>query len=293
MKDWKNITLKLPDLDLNKASDAISCLNILSVTIKDKRNKKDSDWFDDVDQPASIRSETHQVIVLVESSRNTKTLISQISLILGLNKMPMYSEEIFDDQDWGAFTQEQFKEIKISDTLRILPPWEPITEFRGKTLIIEPGTGFGTGSHPTTKLCLRWLEDNLKNNESLLDFGSGSGVLSIAAKIFGSYHVEGVEIDSMAIDNAKHNTTLNNCKIVFHEPTSFHPNKRYDVIVANILLVTLIKLSQTFQRLTKSKIILTGILNSQTELVINAYKPWIDLIEIESSEEWVLLYGEL
>ena len=133
----------------------------------------------------------------------------------------------------------------------------------------------------------------LKNNESLLDFGSGSGVLSIAAKIFGSYHVEGVEIDSMAIDNAKHNTTLNNCKIVFHEPTSFHPNKRYDVIVANILSVTLIRLSQTFQRLTKSKIILTGILNSQTELVINAYKPWIDLIEIESSEEWVLLYGEL
>ena len=293
MKDWKNITLKLPDLDLNKASDAISCLNILSVTIKDKRNKKDSDWFDDVNQPASIQSETHQIIVLVESNRDTKALINQISSILGLNKIPPYSEEIFDDQDWGTFTQNQFKEIKISDTFRILPPWEPRTKFKGKTLIIDPGTGFGTGSHPTTRLCLRWLEKNLKNNESLLDFGSGSGVLSIAAKIFGSYHVEGVEIDSMAIDNAKHNTTLNNYKIVFHEPASFQPNKKYDIVIANILSVTLAKLSQTFQKLTKRKIILSGILNSQTGSVINAYKPWVDLIEIEKSEEWVLLYGEL
>ena len=89
------------------------------------------------------------------------------------------------------------------------------------------------------------------------------------------------------------NTTLNNYKIVFHETASFHPNKKYDIIIANILSVTLAKLSQTFQKLTKRKIILSGILNSQTESVINAYKPWVDLIEIEKAEEWVLLYGEL
>jgi len=215
MKAWKNITLNFPGLKLEGIVEQLSYLNVLSVTVKDKPALEKSDWFDDPHTPLSIHGDAHVIILLMEASRSTNQLLEEICLILDLDQTPAYSEDVFEDRNWVTHTQAQFKEIQVSKTLRILPPWESKTEFVGKTLIIEPGSGFGTGSHPTTQLCLRWLEKNLNKNDSVLDYGCGSGILSIGAKLLGADHVEGVEIDQLAINNANQNNELNGTAIPF------------------------------------------------------------------------------
>ena len=293
MKAWKNITLNFPGLKLDGIVDQLSYLDVLSVTVKDKRALEKSDWFDDPHTPLPLHGDTHLIILLMEASRSTHQLLKKICLILDLDQTPAYSEDVFEDRNWVTHTQAQFKEIQVSKTLRILPPWESKTEFVGKTLIIEPGSGFGTGSHPTTQLCLRWLEKNVNKNDSVLDYGCGSGILSIGAKLLGADHVEGVEIDQLAINNANQNNELNGTAIPFHHADTFKSNRKYDVVVANILSSILIRLTPTIGPLIGHKLVLSGILKNQSKDVIHAYLDWIKLSIVEDLDGWVLIAGQL
>ena len=216
MKMWKNITIDFPGADLRYVSDLFSTLDVSSIMIKDKLKEPDSNWFDDPDNPNPLSGDTHVIVLMIHDDQDVDQLMYEIQIILNLENAPDYTEEIFEDKDWVTYTQSQFKEIFISDSLRIVPPWESNSEFSGQSIIIQPGSGFGTGTHPTTQLCLRWLENNLKVNNTVLDYGCGSGVLSIAAKILGAGFVEGVEIDSKAILNAEQNNELNNLMIPYH-----------------------------------------------------------------------------
>ena len=211
MKAWKNITLDLPGMDLRQVSEQLSILNVASILIKDNRSELESDWFDDPENPALLTGDTHSIALLMESGKSVTELLAEIQRILNIDKTPDYTEEYIEDVDWVAYTQTLFKEIKISDSFRVVPPWEAEKKFNGKTIVIEPGRAFGTGSHPTTQLCLRWLETNLSIGDSLLDYGCGSGILSIEElykispkhmrKLWGSvqgerfwYMLRGVEI---------------------------------------------------------------------------------------------------
>lgn len=293
MTRWKNITLHLPGLDLNTISDQLSVLDIASITIKDKRNENESDWFDDPENPTVLYGKTHDLVLLVSNGTDVNQLMSQIRLILNLDYAPEYSEEIFEDKDWVTYTQSLFKEILISDSLRIVPPWEAESNFSGQSIIIQPGNGFGTGTHPTTQLCIKWLHENIIGGESVLDYGCGSGILSIAAKKLGAEHVEGVEIDSLAINNARTNNELNQTSIPFYQADNFESETKYDIVVANILSSTLIKLAPTLENYTKGHLILSGIFKDQTNDVIEAYASWIELLVIDEMDGWILLEGEL
>jgi ribosomal protein L11 methyltransferase len=162
----------------------------------------------------------------------------------------------------------------------------------GKTIIINPGSGFGTGTHPTTVLCLRWIEKNIDHFDHVLDYGSGSGILSIASKLFGADSVQGVEIDKQAIKNSKNNNELNHVSIPYHQEEIFKPKKKYNLIISNILQPTLIKLSKKFEKLASNKILLSGVLEHQTDSLINSYD-WIDLKIIDKLDDWTLLLGKL
>ena len=293
MKTWKNITLDFPGMDLRHVSDLLSILEVVSVTIKDKQKESDSNWVDDPDNPNPLSADTHVIVLMIQGNQDVDLLIYEIQMIMNLDNAPDYVEEIFKDKDWVTYTQSQFKEIFISDSLRIVPPWESNSEFSGQSIIIQPGSGFGTGTHPTTQLCLRWLENNLKENNTVLDYGCGSGVLSIGAKILGASFVEGVEIDSKAILNAEQNNELNNLMIPYHHSDSFESNEKYDIVIANILADILIRLAPTLGQFIGDKLVLSGILENQAKDVIQSYSERVGLSVQNEMDGWVLLAGQL
>ena len=293
MKYWKNITIELPKINLEEVSDKLMELDIIAVVIKDKRNINDSDWFHKNTEPVKYDSETHSVSLTVEGSLNNKALLKEVVHSLKLNKIPKFSEEKFQDQDWELYTQNQFSEIIISKTLKVVPPWTPKKKFDGINIIIEPGSGFGVGTHPTTQLCMQWLESNVNNGKSLLDYGSGSGILSITAKMLGFEQVVGIEIDSRAIDNARNNCLLNDTHINFYETDHLLNGKNFDIIIANIYSGIIIDISERLRKFANNQIALSGILSNQVDKVIDAFSNWIELKIDDKREEWVILSGRL
>jgi len=293
MKMWKNITIDFPGADLRYVSDLFLTLDVVSIMIKDKLKEPDSSWVDDPENPNPLSGDTHVIVLMIHENQDVDQLMYEIQIIMNLDNAPDYVEEIFEDKNWVTYTQSQFKEIFISDSLRIVPPWESNSEFSGQSIIIQPGSGFGTGTHPTTQLCLRWLENNLKENNTVLDYGCGSGVLSIGAKILGASFVEGVEIDSKAILNAEQNNELNNLMIPFHHSDSFESNEKYDIVIANILADILIRLAPTLGQFIGDKLVLSGILENQAKDVILSYSERVSLSVQNEMDGWVLLAGQL
>ena len=293
MTHWKNITLNLKGSNLEEISDRLMELEVLSVTIRDKRKPEESDWFHEKKIPISLHNDTHEIVLLVDGKYPTKKLLNDISTLLKLPKDPEYSEKIFKDKDWILYTQNQFKEVQISERMRVIPPWQQTDKFKGISITIDPGKGFGTGSHPTTQLCLQWLDKYLKHDDSFLDYGAGSGILSIAAMALGAKDAVGIEVDTHAVQNAKHNSELNSFDIPYYNTNAKILNQSFDIVCANILSNVLIDLSTELKSFTRKRLILSGILYDQIDKVINVYSDWIELKHHSEKEGWVLLYGEL
>ena len=293
MNEWKNITFDIPEINLKPLIDYTSNIeDIYSVSIKEKLPVNESNWYDIPNKSISIHGNYHAITFLVKNDYKINTLLELIKKFLNLKDNPFYHEKKIKDKNWTLYTQKQFKEIYISKSFRIIPPWKNNTKFKRRSLILDPGSGFGTGSHPTTQLCLKWIENNINSSSTLIDYGSGSGILSIAAKLFGAKLVEGVELDKNAIDNSKTNNRLNKVNIPYYKSNNFKTKNKYNVIVSNILLPTLIELSSTFKKLASKKIILSGILNYQTKDLIKSYN-WVKLKQIDEMDNWALLFGEL
>ena len=259
----------------------IKNLNILNIKINSFHLKDQIKNF--------VSKKITQGVAKIKLGLTNKIYLGNLNTRRDWGYAPDYVEEIFEDKDWVTYTQSQFKEIFISDSLRIVPPWESNSEFSGQSIIIQPGSGFGTGTHPTTQLCLRWLENNLKENNTVLDYGCGSGVLSIAAKVLGAGFVEGVEIDPKAILNAEQNNELNNLMIPYHHPDSFESNEKYDIVIANILADILIRLAPTLGPFIGHKLVLSGILENQAKDVIQSYSEWVSLSVQAEMGGWILL----
>ena len=280
-------------MNLEDAMDKLLEINIVSVTILDKLEVKDSNWFHDHTKPLAFSHKTHHISILIDDQYDTIELIENIRRKLDLKESPYFVEKRFKDQDWNTYNQSQFNEIIVSKSLRIIPPWLNKQGFEGNTIIIQPGSGFGTGTHPTTRLCLKWLERNDISSDSFLDFGSGSGVLAITARKLGASFVEGIEIDAKAIDNANYNAMLNGVDIHFHKTEESLKDETYDSVVANILSDTIINISPKLKKLTRKRLALSGILIDQVERVIDTYSDWICLKVSEEIDDWVLLNGKL
>ncbi len=293
MNYWKNITIELQDIDLLKAIDKLMSLEVLSVTIKDKLSPPNSQWFENYEDSISFDCLTHKISLLINGNDSTEILIKSVIEVLDLNYEPEYFEEQFKDQDWEIYTQSKFTEIIISDNMRIIPPWKSNNNFNGVTIIIEPGSGFGVGNHPTTQLCLRWLESNILEGDSFLDYGSGSGILSILAKKLGAVQSVGIDIDDKALKNSKTNAILNKTEIELYNSNKQICNKIFDIVAANILYDVLIKISPELKKITRKKLILSGILKNQVAHIVKCFSNWIELRPYEEQEGWYLLCGEL
>jgi ribosomal protein L11 methyltransferase len=210
-------------------------------------------------------------------------------------------EKTVEEQDWVRLTQSQFAPIQIGERIWVVPSWhEAPTDPNAICLAVDPGLAFGTGSHPTTHLCLLWLEQNSHlQNQSLLDYGCGSGILAIAAAKLGCNPVIGTDIDPQAMVAARSNAEINNTVIRFVLPNENAPElaaeTKYDIVMANILANPLQVLAPALvnKMCPGGQIVLSGVLARQADEVIATYSQWLKLSVWKESEGWVCLHGTL
>jgi ribosomal protein L11 methyltransferase len=207
--------------------------------------------------------------------------------------VPDYRVCSIADRDWVLATQQQFAPIAISERLWIVPSWCDAPRPEAINLIVDPGLAFGTGSHPTTRLCLRWLEAHVAGGETVLDYGCGSGILGIAAAKLGAKEIIGVDIDEQAIVASRENARRNGVEGHF-QLASTALEAQADILVANILANPLQVLAPALaQRVRRGgAIVLSGILVDQAGEVIAAYSRWFNIDLWHRDEGWVALAGK-
>jgi ribosomal protein L11 methyltransferase len=211
---------------------------------------------------------------------------------VGLAPLPDYRAESVEDEDWVRRSQSQFEPIRISEKLWVVPSWAKAPDPQAVNLVLDPGLAFGTGSHPTTWLCLRWLERTIRGGERVLDYGCGSGILAIAALRLGAREALGVDIDPLALAAARANAVRNQVNVRFVD-TETSPDFQADVVAANILANPLILLAPLLAAYLRKggRIALSGILETQAEEVVAAYAPWFAMHVGDSDQGWALLNG--
>jgi ribosomal protein L11 methyltransferase len=228
------------------------------------------------------------LVAILSLEQNAQSLVDAAAHAAGV-AAPRFSSEQLDDQDWVRNSQAQFEPVSIGARLWIGPSWHQPPAGR-ISVRIDPGLAFGTGTHPSTKLVLAYLERTIRGGERLLDYGCGSGILAIAAAKLGATHVDGVDVDPQAVETALANARANGVVLQATLPDALGAG-HYDVVVSNILAQPLILLAPLLAA-RGPRIALAGILDEQAEEVARAYQPWFDVKTTEREERWVLLEGE-
>jgi ribosomal protein L11 methyltransferase len=209
--------------------------------------------------------------------------------------LPPYETFPVAEQDWVRATQAQFGPIRIAERLWIIPSWCAPVDASAINLALDPGLAFGTGSHPTTRLCLAWLARELRAGESVLDYGCGSGIIAIAASRLGAGRVVGTDIDPQALAASAANAQHNAVSARFVTPDRLATDERtpFDVVVANILANPLQLLAPALaNRVRKGgRIVLSGILAAQGDAVMTVYRRWFNIGVCESDDGWIALAG--
>lgn len=209
--------------------------------------------------------------------------------------LPQLKLEILEDKDWVREWMDSFQPMQVGKNLWIVPSWLPPADPQAVNLILDPGLAFGTGTHPTTRLCLQWLAQQNLRQQTLLDFGCGSGILGIAGLLLGAEQAWGVDIDPQALQASQANAVRNQLKpeaFPVYYPESC-PQIHSDLLVANILAGPLISLAAELASKIKpgGALALSGILEHQAAEVMQAYSPWFNLHPPIQAEDWVLITG--
>lgn len=277
-------------------ADALLEFDCLSVSVEDARagTQLEKPLFGEPGADAGLW-ELCDVVAHFAPDAEVNTALIDCAEALGV-PLPAHTIEALADIDWVRANQAQFQPIPISERLWIVPSWhahEPLPA-AALPIQIDPGAAFGTGSHPTTRLCLRWLESRLlaRPGATVLDYGCGSGILAIAALKLGAVAATGVDIDEQALMTARHNADVNQVTAKFLSASDPHPEPA-DLVVANILSHPLIMLAPFLSRCVRrgGELALSGILADQAAEVIAAYAPWIMLSPSSRDEDWVCLSG--
>ena len=273
-------------------SDALLEAGALSVELSDPRAGA-PDEVSVYAEPGSDASlwPLSRVSALFADDVDAHAALGAMAQALGL-PLPAAEATLVAEQDWVRATQAQFAPIRIDDGLWIVPSWHEPPRPDAIVLRLDPGVAFGTGSHPTTALCLQWLRAVLRGGEHVLDYGCGSGILAIGAALLGAVEVVGIDIDPQAVAASRDNAVRNGVTARFALPDAL-PARRYGVVVANILANPLILLAPVLAAATApaGRIALSGVLAAQADDVIAAYAPWFDIARWREAEGWVLLAG--
>jgi len=229
---------------------------------------------------------------LVAEGADIDVLVAEAAAQAGFAAPPAYRSEPVEDQDWVRITQAQFEPIRVSDRLWVVPSWHTPPDPDAINLLLDPGVAFGTGAHPTTRMCLRWLEASVRGGETVLDYGCGSGILAIAAMKLGAGSAMGVDIDADAVAQARANARANAVDATFLTAAA-RLELEADLVVANILANPLRLLAPVLAAHTRrgGRLALAGLLADQAAELIDVYRPNFDLAVAAEEEGWALLAG--
>ena len=290
---WQLLKIPADQATADRLSDALMELGALSVSIEDAHagTAAEQPIFG---EPGMLQETWHDSLLsaLFDPKANVEDILRQASQAADLSSVPQHQIEALAEQDWVRLTQAQFDPIQISPRLWIVPSWHAAPDPNAIVLVLDPGLAFGTGSHPTTRLCLQWLDRSLPQNASVLDYGCGSGILAIAAKKLGAGTVAGVDIDPQAVQAARDNAVANAAEAAFYLPDGL-PEAQYAVVIANILSNPLKVLAPLLAARVQphGQIVLSGILAEQAEDMRALYGAWFDMQPAIREEGWACLVG--
>ncbi len=212
-----------------------------------------------------------------------------------LTTLPPWKREILEDKDWVRAWMDHYHPMHFGDRLWICPSWQTPPDPEAVNLMLDPGLAFGTGTHQTTALCMRWLDDTPLQGMQVIDFGCGSGILGIAALLLGAEHLIGVDIDPQAVTSTRVNAERNKISPDRYEVylPKDAPNAQADIVLANILAGPLIELRDTLLNHTRPGgwLVMSGVIRSQVEEVVAAYEYQLAEIEVTYQDEWARIAG--
>jgi len=300
---WTEIVIEVARDNAEALSDALIEAGALSVSVEDadEGTEQEKPLFGEPGmEPKEAAWEHSRVVALTDVDADQAAIVAEAAAAIGLAAAPAFTTRNVDDEDWVRLTQSQFEPIHIGKNIWVVPSWHEAPDANALILELDPGLAFGTGSHPTTKLCMEWLEAHPAPEKSVLDYGCGSGILAMVARKLGATKVAGVDIDPQAIESARDNAVRNKVEdIEFFVPEDFaqsaHAEARFDIVVANILSSPLKLMAPMLSGRVADggALVLSGVLARQAEEVAAAYAPFIKLSVWAEHEGWVALHGRL
>ena len=274
-------------------SDALLAAGALSVDASDPRAGTPDEVaiYAEPGAEADALWPATRLTALFEADDAADRALVRAAATLGLTAPP-HEILMMPEQDWVRATQRQFEPIRIAERFWVVPSWCAAPDPLALNLSLDPGVAFGTGSHPTTRLCLLWLRAHVKAGDAVLDYGCGSGILAIAAAKLGAARVVGTDVDAQALAASADNARANEADASFVAPDALGDNA-FDIVVANILTNALLLLAPVIASRVRSggRVALCGILTPQADTVIDMYRRWFDIETWQSFEDWSLLAG--
>ncbi len=274
--------------------DALLEQGALSVDVADARSGTADERaiFHEPGEDGAVAWGENRLVALFATDTDVQHAMERAASASGLAQLPQLRTYRVEDQDWVRLTQAQFEPIAVSDRLSIVPSWHQANHQAPITIVMDPGLAFGTGSHPTTRLCLDWLDRFLRPGQTVIDYGCGSGILAIAAAKLGAVDVVGVDIDTRALQASRYNASQNSVQPRFADAET-SAIEAADVVIANILSGPLKVLAPLLCGLTRSggRLVLSGILETQADELMNIYREWLEMLPPVALEGWVRLEG--
>jgi len=287
---WQQITVITDEKTAPEVADLFSDLGAVSVTYMDA---EDEPVYEPAIGETKIWSNT-EVIALYELDADIEDVSARVRLAFDAALLRDWRQELIEDQAWERAWMEYYHPMKFGDKLWVCPTGQEQEEPGTVCMLLDPGLAFGTGTHPTTALCLEWLAEHDLAGKTVIDYGCGSGILAVAAVLLGAKVAHAVDIDPQALtatlSNAEKNAVQDKIKVYLPEQL---PAMQADIVLANILAKPLCELSARISELVVpgGALILSGILAEQTEQVADAYRALIELNAPTQQEDWIRLDG--
>jgi ribosomal protein L11 methyltransferase len=286
------LRLLCPEKRVEPVSDALEALDALSVSVEDADAQTDAEQalFGEPGLPPPKEGwQRSRVVALFEREEGARDAARILQAQDFFDGCEVLGTAQVADQDWVRLTQSQFAPVEITSDFWIVPTWHEPPAQAKQVIRLDPGLAFGTGTHPTTRMCLRWVARHAPVKQRVLDYGCGSGILAIGAALHGAAHVDAVDIDPAAVESTVANAQANHVQIETGLPEKAHG--RYDVVLANILAMPLKVLAPLLcsHVADGGALVLAGILERQADELKQAYAPHARLDVSDSEDGWVLM----